>query len=115
MQYWPLLSRIDNTLISIVVDINVHCDPIFYKISKKKEKGRLKSILMSRFLTIGFYKYIHHLEQNEKKRKKNPIISNIYTLSSSTLNRFKLLNLLTLLREKGQIGIYICTARNKLA
>lgn len=64
MQYWPLLSRIDNT----VVDINVHCDPIFYKISKKKEKGRLKSILMSRFdmqfLTIGFYKYIHHLEQN---------------------------------------------------
>lgn len=77
MQYWPLLSRIDNTLISIVVDINVHCDPIFYKISKKKEKGRLKSILMSRldmqFLTIGFYKYIHHLEQNEKKtKKKNP-------------------------------------------
>lgn len=90
MQYWPLLSRIDNTL--IVVDINVHCDPIFYKISKKMEKGRLQI-----------------------KKKKKPIISNIYSLSSSTLNRFKLLKLLTLLRGKGQIGIYICTARNKLA
>lgn len=49
------------------------------------------------------------------KKKKKPIISNIYSLSSSTLNRFKLLKLLTLLRGKGQIGIYICTARNKLA
>lgn len=52
-----LLSRIDKYPYLSIVDINVHCDPIFYKISKKKEKGRLESILMSRFdmqfLTIG--------------------------------------------------------------